>query len=94
MRLIDAEAFEKFIKEKYRDCESTDDIKDQFLFDLSYQPTVYDSEVVTQALEKQIPKKMVYKIGKDRLKHEKCPTCGSFHVFGDYCTKCGQKLEL
>ena len=41
-RLIDADAFEKFIKEKYKDGESTDDIKDQMLFDLSYQPTAYD----------------------------------------------------
>lgn len=38
-RLIDADVFEKYIKEKYKDCESTDDIKDQMLFDLSYQPT-------------------------------------------------------
>lgn len=50
-RLIDADAFEKFIKEKYKDGESTDDIKDQMLFDLSYQPTAYDVEKVVAELE-------------------------------------------
>lgn len=53
MRLIDADAFEKFIKEKYKDGESTDDIKDQVLFDLSYQPTAYDPEKVVAELEEQ-----------------------------------------
>jgi len=50
MRLIDADAFEKFIKEKYKDGESTDDIKDQVLFDLSYQPTAYDVEKVLKKI--------------------------------------------
>lgn len=50
-RLIDADDFEKFIKEKYKDGESTDDIKDQMLFDLSYQPTAYDVEKVVAELE-------------------------------------------
>ena len=49
-RLIDADAFEKFIKEKYKDGESTDDIKDQMLFDLSYQPTAFDTERVVKQL--------------------------------------------
>jgi len=40
------------------------------------------------AIEKQIPKKPDY-----QGEHEKCPTCGSFHVFGNYCTECGQKLD-
>lgn len=50
-RLIDAGVFEKFIKEKYKDGESTDDIKDQMLFDLSYQPTGYDVEKVVDGLK-------------------------------------------
>lgn len=50
-RYIDADAFEKFIKEKYKDGESTDDIKDQMLFDLSYQPTAYDVEKVVEELK-------------------------------------------
>ena len=49
-RLIDADDFEKFIKEKYKDGESTDDIKDQMLFDLSYQPTAFDTEKVVEQL--------------------------------------------
>ena len=40
--LISRSAFEKFIRDKYEDGESTDDIKDQMLFDLSCQPTVYE----------------------------------------------------
>ena len=50
-RLIDADAFEKFIKDKYEDGESTDDIKDQMLFDLSYQSTAYDVEKVVAEFE-------------------------------------------
>lgn len=50
-RLIDADAFEKFIKEKYTDGESTDDIKDQMLFDLSYQPTAFNKEKVVAELK-------------------------------------------
>ena len=50
-RLIDADALEKFIKEKYKDGESTDDVKDQMLFDLSYQPTAYDVEKVVEELK-------------------------------------------
>ena len=44
--------------------------------------------------EKAEPKKIAYQIGKNGLKHEKCPSCGSFRVFGNYCTECGQKLYL
>ena len=43
--------------------------------------------------EKAEPKKIAYQIGKNGLKHEKCPTCGSFRVFGNYCTECGQKID-
>lgn len=50
-RFIDADAFEKFIKEKYKDGESTDDVKDQMLFDLSYQPTAYNVEKVVEGLD-------------------------------------------
>lgn len=50
-RYIDAGVFEKFIKEKYKDGESTDDIKDQMLFDLSYQPTAYNVDKVVDGLK-------------------------------------------
>lgn len=43
--------------------------------------------------EKAEPKKIEYQIGKNGLKHEKCPTCGSFSVFGRYCSECGQNLD-
>lgn len=52
-RLIDADDFEEFIKRKYKDGESTDDIKDQMLFDLSYQPTAYSVGKVVEELEKE-----------------------------------------
>jgi hypothetical protein len=51
-RYIDADAFEKFIKKKYKDGESTDDIKDQMLFDLSYQPTAYNVDAVVAEIKK------------------------------------------
>lgn len=50
-RLIDADEFEKFIKQKYSDSETTEDIKDQMLFDLSCQQTVFDLDKVVEQLE-------------------------------------------
>ena len=50
-RLINADAFEKFIKEKYADGEKAEDIKEQMLFDLSCQPTAYDVDTVVERLE-------------------------------------------
>ena len=50
-RLINADVFEKFIKEKYADGEKAEDIKEQMLFDLSCQPTVYDVDTVAEQLE-------------------------------------------
>ena len=38
--------------------------------------------------EKNTPKKVAYQV-----EHEKCPTCGSFHVFGKHCTECGQAVD-
>ena len=52
-RLINADVFEKFIKEKYADGEKAEDIKEQMLFDLSCQPTVYDVDAVVERLEKE-----------------------------------------
>ena len=69
MRLIDADAFEKFIKEKYKDGESTDDIKDQILFDLSYQPTAYDPEAVAAELEEY---KYSHLVERDSERCEHC----------------------
>lgn len=43
--------------------------------------------------EKTEQKKVVYQIDGNGHKHEKCPACGSFHVFGKHCTECGQALE-
>ena len=37
--------------------------------------------------EKNTQKKVAY-----QGEHEKCPTCGSFHVFGKHCTECGQAV--
>ena len=52
MRLIDADKFEGFIRKKYADIEKAEDIKEQMLFDLSYQPTAYDPDKVVEQLEK------------------------------------------
>jgi len=46
-----------------------------------------------QALkEKAEQKKVAYQIDTSGHKHEKCPACGSFHVFGKHCTECGQSI--
>lgn len=50
-RWIDADVYEKFIKAKYADGEKAEDIKEQMLFDLSCQPTVYDVDAVVKQLE-------------------------------------------
>ena len=26
--------------------------------------------------------------------HEKCPTCGSFHLLNNYCCECGQRVAM
>ena len=38
--------------------------------------------------KKAEPKKVAYQGG-----NEKCPACGSFHVFGKHCTECGQVVD-
>lgn len=43
---------------------------------------------IYKAIEKQIPKKPDY-----QGENEKCPSCGSFHVFGKHCTECGQAVD-
>ena len=42
--------------------------------------------------DKNEPKKVAYQIDTSGHKHEKCPACGSFHVFGRHCTECGQSI--
>ncbi len=53
-RLIDADVFEEFIRNKYADGEKTEDVKEQMLFDLSYQPTAYDLDKVVVQLEDEV----------------------------------------
>ena len=43
--------------------------------------------------EKNEPKKVAYQLDTWGYKHEKCPSCGSFHVFGKHCTECGQTVD-
>lgn len=38
--------------------------------------------------EKSVAKKVAY-----QGESEKCPACGSFHVFGKHCTECGQAVD-
>lgn len=51
-RWIDADVYEKFIKAKYADREKAEDIKEQMLFDLSCQPTVYDVDAVVEQISR------------------------------------------
>ncbi len=63
--------------------KTLDAMKKQFL-----PPTRDILDMAIKALEKQIPKKVAY-----QGEHEKCPACGSFHVFGRHCTECGQAID-
>ena len=51
--------------------------------------TVEDFKALKEKVE---PKKVTYQIDTSGHKHEKCPACGSFHVFGKHCTECGQSI--
>ena len=42
--------------------------------------------------ERNEPKEVAYQFDTIGHKHEKCPACGSFHVFGRHCTECGQSI--
>lgn len=64
MRLIDAGKFEEFIRKKYADGEKSEDIKEQMLFDLSYQPTAYDPDKVVEQLE-EVEKIMTSPVNED-----------------------------
>ncbi len=65
-------------------------IKDKCTYSYEVRENRFEcaKEQAIKALEKQIPKKPDY-----QGEHEKCTTCGSFHVFGRYCSECGQKLD-
>lgn len=70
MRLIDADKFKTFIQKKYKDGEKTEHIKDQMLFDLSYQQTAYDVDKVVEQIKTLSPANYVSK--DDVLKIVKC----------------------
>ena len=42
--------------------------------------------------EKNEPKDICYQQGVNKLQYAKCPSCQSLHVFGDYCSDCGQRV--
>ncbi len=48
-----------------------------------------EAEEWEQLKEKATAKKVAY-----QGEHEKCPSCGSFHVYWKYCSKCGQAVEF
>lgn len=51
--------------------------------------------LISKALEKQSPKKVLHEIKDEQEKsgyQETCPNCHCF-VFDDYCARCGQKLD-
>ena len=52
-------------------------------------------DVAIEALEKQIPKKVIiWKFGGDGLPYPYCSLCGNPVIRSGYCDKCGQKLEF
>lgn len=68
------------------------DHKDDYIEELEAEVEEYKSigtiEEFKALKEKNTPKKVAYQV-----EHEKCPTCGSFHVFGKHCTECGQAVD-
>lgn len=46
-----------------------------------------------KALEKQIPKKVIWKFGGDGLPYVHCGVCGKSILRSDYCDNCGQRLD-
>lgn len=42
--------------------------------------------------EKSTPRDICYQQGVNKLQYAKCPSCQSLHVFGDYCSDCGQRV--
>ena len=67
-----------------------------FPLQIEYQDWLTAMGMVTEALEKQIPKKP---INYDSVPHSRCPVCNnSIKVFEDaheyhYCLYCGQALD-
>ena len=67
-----------------------------FPLQIEYQDWLTAMGIVTEALEKQIPKKP---INYDSIPHSRCPVCNnSIKVFEDaheyhYCLYCGQAID-
>lgn len=67
-----------------------------FPLQIEYQDWLTAMDMVTEALEKQIPKKP---INYDSIPHSRCPVCNnSIKVFKDaheyhYCLYCGQAID-
>lgn len=49
--------------------------------------------VAKQAIEKQIPKKVVWKPLGDGLSLPYCSTCGNIVIYSSYCDKCGKAID-
>ena len=58
------------------------------LYEVQKYRAIGTVEECRTAVERMKPKKVTY-----QGEHEKCPSCGSFHVFGKHCTECGQAVD-
>lgn len=65
---------------------------DQHIEELKAYRAVGTVEEFKALKDKNEPKEVAYQIDTSGYKHEKCPACGSFHVFGKHCTECGQSI--
>lgn len=45
-----------------------------------------------QAIEKQIPKRVIWKLSGDSLPLPYCSACGNLVIHSSYCDKCGQRI--
>lgn len=96
MRLIDADKFEKFIQQKYKDGEKTEDIKYQMLFDLSYQQTAYDADKVVEQLEelKENYKKVIENIYCRSTETDDCDSCRADHYLQARLSAIDSTIEI
>ena len=73
-------------------CDDTYRIMHEALEEVKAYRAIGTVEEFKALKEKNEPKEVAYQIDTSGHKHEKCPACGSFHVFGKHCTECGQSI--
>ena len=59
----------------------------------SYDTRLRYHKKLKEAVEKQIPKKVIKEMNEHNATDYLCPICkGTIHSYDNYCGKCGQKI--